>query len=62
MHATFLRDLDNIMSHLVQWLSNTYTFVKDGVKAKLVLLPPNEFNEGQKESKSLVSLVAKEPS
>lgn len=39
---------------------NTYSFVKDGVKIRLAPLPPGEFDEGEKESKPLVSLVAKE--
>ncbi|KAI4313249.1 hypothetical protein L6164_026241 [Bauhinia variegata] len=40
--------------------ANTYSFVKNGVKIKLAPLPPNEINKGKKESKPLVSLVAKE--
>ena len=40
---------------------NTYTFVKDGVKIKLVPLPANAFDEGKKDSKPIVSLVSKEP-
>jgi len=40
---------------------NTYTFVKDGVKIKLVPLPPNAFDEGKNDSKLIVSLVLKEP-
>jgi len=41
--------------------ANTYTFVKDGVKIKLVPLPPNAFDEGKKDFKPIVSLVSKEP-
>jgi hypothetical protein len=41
--------------------ANTYTFVKDGAKIKLVPLPPNVFDEGKKDSKLIVSLVSKEP-
>ncbi|KAI4297364.1 hypothetical protein L6164_037259 [Bauhinia variegata] len=40
--------------------ANTYSFIKDGVKIKLAPLLPNEINKGKKESKALVSLVAKE--
>ncbi|KAJ1419599.1 hypothetical protein SESBI_14926 [Sesbania bispinosa] len=39
---------------------NTYSFVKDGVKIRLAPLPPSELNQGKKETKPLVSLVAKE--
>lgn len=41
--------------------ANTYTFVKDGAKIKLVPLPPSAFDEGKKDSKPIVSLVSKEP-
>jgi len=41
--------------------ANIYTFVKDGIKIKLVHLPLNEFNEGKDECKSLEILLTKEP-
>jgi len=39
--------------------SNTYSFVKDGVKIKLTPLPPSGLDKNKNESKSLVSLITK---
>ena len=38
---------------------NAYSFVKDGMKIKLTLLPPKEFNQAKGEAMPLVSLVSK---
>jgi hypothetical protein len=40
--------------------ANTYSFIKDGVKAMLTPLPLNEINKSKKESSPMVSLVTKE--
>ncbi|KAK2366851.1 hypothetical protein QL285_080187 [Trifolium repens] len=40
--------------------ANIYYFIKDGVKVKSTVLPPNEINKSKKESSPLVTFITKE--